>query len=80
VIGPSRSQAIDYESSSELYFSQHDVMRDLALYLASQDSMVCRKRLLMPKKEDNFPRKWELLKDQTFNAQVISIHTGGCFY
>jgi len=80
VIGSSRSQAINYGSASELYFSQHDVMRDLALYLASQDSIVHRKRLLMPTKEHNFPRKWELLKDQAFNAQIVSIHTGECFY
>eukprot|EP00253_Pinus_taeda_P020070 PITA_20070 len=73
---PSRNQEINYESASELYFSQHDVMRDLAIYLASQDSVVHRKRLLMPKKEHNFPRKWEFLKDQTFDAQIVSIHTG----
>jgi hypothetical protein len=76
VIGCSRSQAINYGSASELYFSQHDVMRDLALYLASQGSIVRRKRLLMPKKEDSFPGKWELLKDQVFDAQIVSIHTG----
>ena len=53
VIGCSRSQAINYGSASELYFSQHDVMRDLALYLASRGSIVGRKKLLMPKKEDS---------------------------
>jgi hypothetical protein len=77
VIGSSRSQAINYGGASELYFSQHDVMRDLAQYLASQDSIVRRKRLLMPRKEDSLPRKWELFKDQTFDAQIVSIHTGG---
>jgi hypothetical protein len=30
----------------------------------------------MPKKEDSFPGKWELLKDQVFDAQIVSIHTG----
>jgi len=77
VIGPGRSQAINYGSASELYFSQHDVMRALALYLASQDIIVCRKMFLMPKKEENFPMKWELLKDLVFDAQIVSIHTGG---
>jgi len=70
------SQAINYGSASELYFSQHGVMRDLALYLASRDSIVCRKRLLMPRKEDNLPGKWELFKNQAFDAQIVSIHTG----
>ena len=30
----------------------------------------------MPKKEDTFPGKWELLKDQAIGAQIVSIHTG----
>ena len=77
VIRPSRSQAINYGSACELYFSQHDVMRDLALYLASRGSIVCRNRLLMPRKEDNLPAKWKLLMDQAFDAQIVSIHTGG---
>ena len=52
-------------------------MRDLALYLSSQDNIVHRKRLLMPKKEHNFQGKWEFLEDQAFHAQIVSIHTGG---
>jgi hypothetical protein len=31
----------------------------------------------MPKTEHSLPGKWELLKDQAFDAQVVSIHTGG---
>jgi hypothetical protein len=31
----------------------------------------------MPKKEDSLPGKWELLKGQAFDAQIVSIHTGG---
>ena len=50
-------------------------MRKLALYLASRDIIVCRKRLLIPKKEDSLPRKWEMFKDQAFDAQIISIQT-----
>eukprot|EP00253_Pinus_taeda_P026416 PITA_26416 len=72
----SRSQTINYGSASELYFYQHDVMRDLALYLASRRSIVRRKRLLMAEKEDSLPAKWELFKDQAFDAQSVSIHTG----
>uniref|UniRef100_A0A0C9RM11 TSA: Wollemia nobilis Ref_Wollemi_Transcript_11548_3732 transcribed RNA sequence n=1 Tax=Wollemia nobilis TaxID=56998 RepID=A0A0C9RM11_9CONI len=70
------SQAITYGSALELYFSQHDVMRDLALYLASRDRIGHRKRLLMPKEESNLPGKWEELKDKTFDAQIVSINTG----
>nr|AAY78890.1 CC-NBS-LRR resistance-like protein [Pinus lambertiana] len=71
-----RSQAINYGSASELYFSQHDVMRALALDMASRDRIFCRKRLFMPRKEESLPGKWELFKDQAFDAQIVSIHTG----
>ena len=77
VIGYSRSQAINYGSAFELFFSQDDVMQDLALYLASQHRIVNRKRLLMPKMEDSLLGKWVLLKDQVFDAQIVSIQTGG---
>ncbi|GLJ19878.1 hypothetical protein SUGI_0360260 [Cryptomeria japonica] len=67
---------ISYGCASELFFSQHDVMRDLALYLGCQDSIVHTKRLLMPRKEHCLPGEWELLRDRLFNAQIVSIHTG----
>lgn len=68
-----RSQTtIYYGNASELYFSQHDVMRDLAIYLGSQDSIVHRKRLFMPRKELSLPGEWEMLNDRPFNAQVVS--------
>eukprot|EP01018_Ginkgo_biloba_P008453 Gb_07066 [translate_table: standard] len=70
------SQAISYGSVSELYFSQHDVMRDFALYLASQESLVHRRRLFMPKEEYGLPMKWGVLKAQAFDAKIVSIHTG----
>jgi hypothetical protein len=71
-----KSKASNYGHATEMYFSQHDVMRDLAIYLSSKDNIVHRKRLLMPRKEHDFPRKWELLKDQAFDAQIVYIHTG----
>ncbi|GLJ19861.1 hypothetical protein SUGI_0359960 [Cryptomeria japonica] len=67
---------ISYGCASEMFFWQHDVMRDLALYLGCQDDIFYRKRLLMPRKEDNLPGEWELCKDRPFNAQIVSIHTG----
>jgi len=68
VIGYTRSRAINYECAYELYLSQHDVMRELALHLASRDWIVHRKRLFMPKTEHGLSGKWELLKDQAFDA------------
>uniref|UniRef100_A0A0D6QU60 Uncharacterized protein n=1 Tax=Araucaria cunninghamii TaxID=56994 RepID=A0A0D6QU60_ARACU len=77
LINDSGSQhTVSYRSASELFFSQHDVMRDLALYLGAQDNIIHRRRLIMPKKEHNLPAKWELLNDRAFEAQIVSIHTG----
>jgi len=40
--------------------------------------IVIRKRLIMPRKEDILPGKRELLlKDQVYDAQIVSIHIGG---
>eukprot|EP00253_Pinus_taeda_P028142 PITA_28142 len=70
-----RSRAIDYSCASEFCFSQHDIMRDLALRLASQDSIIQRKRLFMPCKAANI--EWlRPLTNQSSGAQFISIHTG----
>ncbi|XP_057870987.2 putative disease resistance protein At5g47280 isoform X1 [Cryptomeria japonica] len=77
VSSPGSQATISYGNASELYFSQHDVMRDLAIYLGNQDSIVHRKRLFMPRKELSLPGEWgEMLNDRPFNAQVVSIHTG----
>ncbi|XP_057866624.2 probable disease resistance protein At4g33300 [Cryptomeria japonica] len=76
ISSPGSQATISYGNASELYFSQHDVMRDLAIYLGSQNSIVHRKRLFMPRKELSLPGEWEMLNDRPFNAQVVSIHTG----
>ncbi|GLJ19834.1 hypothetical protein SUGI_0359470, partial [Cryptomeria japonica] len=67
--------AISHGSVSELYFSQHDVMRDLALYLGCQGDLVHRKRFLMPRKELTLPGSW-VFCDTQFDAQIVSVHTG----
>eukprot|EP00253_Pinus_taeda_P016030 PITA_16030 len=63
--------------AAELCFSQHVVMRDLALYLASQDNIISPKRLFMPSKEDKIPTEsLTTLKDQASRTQFVSIYTG----
>lgn len=64
--------AITYKCAAELSFSQHNVMRDLALHLASQNS----ERLFMPGKDDRIPTKWQTFGDQSSRAKFLSIHTG----
>eukprot|EP01018_Ginkgo_biloba_P004427 Gb_32550 [translate_table: standard] len=73
------SQAVSYGCGSEISFSQHDVIRDLALHLASQGSVIHRERLFMPRKEGDLLMKWQELKDHASKAQIVSIHTGRFF-
>ncbi|XP_057873820.2 probable disease resistance protein At4g33300 [Cryptomeria japonica] len=71
-----RRIAISHGNASELYFSQHSVMRELALHLGCRDGVVHRKRFLMDRKEQSLPEKWEFLNHNACDVQVLSIHTG----
>ncbi|KAI5070102.1 hypothetical protein GOP47_0014445 [Adiantum capillus-veneris] len=72
-------RAVECNSGHELYISQHDVMRDLALQLgAIQKNQYppyshC-KRLLMPRQGENVPSDWQ--SEEAAMAEVISIHIG----
>ncbi|GLJ58905.1 hypothetical protein SUGI_1483900, partial [Cryptomeria japonica] len=70
------TKTLNYRNASKLYFSQHDVIQDLSLYLGSQDNVLHRKRLLMSSKDNGFPEKWKSFGDIAFDAQIVSIHTG----
>lgn len=65
-----------YSSYFEISASQHDVLRDLALYMSKREGINDRRRLLMPRRETRLPKEWERNMDQPFNAQIVSIHTG----
>ncbi|GLJ19794.1 hypothetical protein SUGI_0358730 [Cryptomeria japonica] len=61
--------AIQYGNASELYFSQPDVMRDLAMYLGYQDNILHRKRLVIEIQNSE-------LNNRANDAQILSIITG----
>ncbi|KAL7155102.1 hypothetical protein ABFS83_03G051900 [Erythranthe nasuta] len=65
-----------YSSYYEISVFQHDVLRDLAIYLCNLEGINQRRRLLMPRREEGLPKEWERNVDEPFNARVISIHTG----
>eukprot|EP01018_Ginkgo_biloba_P002528 Gb_02397 [translate_table: standard] len=67
---------ISYGMNCEAYVVQHDVLRDLAIYLAKQESITKCKRLIMPQKEACIPKSWKKHREHPFDAQIISIHTG----
>ncbi|GLJ35581.1 hypothetical protein SUGI_0715270 [Cryptomeria japonica] len=68
------SPGITHGCAYGLSFSQHDVMRDLALYLLKQDNIIHCSRLCMPEKHDRIPSKWHTV--DTSKVQIVSIHTG----
>jgi hypothetical protein len=39
-----------------------------------------RKRLVMPRREESLPRDWLRNKENPFEAQIVSIHTGTICY
>lgn len=67
-----------YSSCFEISVTQHDILRDLALNLSNRGNINQRRRLVMPKREDNgqLPKEWLRYADQPFEAQIVSIHTG----
>ncbi|KAK4796091.1 hypothetical protein SAY86_028417 [Trapa natans] len=65
-----------YSSCYDVFVTQHDVLRDLALYLINQGELNERERLVMPRRESELPREWERHSDRPFNARIVSIHTG----
>ncbi|XP_057873866.1 probable disease resistance protein At4g33300 [Cryptomeria japonica] len=70
------SKAIQYENASELYFSQADGMRDLALYLGRRHNILHPKRLVIERQYNSFLGKCELLNDRAIDNQILSIITG----
>ncbi|CAH8379354.1 unnamed protein product [Eruca vesicaria subsp. sativa] len=64
-----------YTSYYDIFVTQHDVLRDLALHLSNRGRVNKRERLLMPKRESVPPREWERSNEEPYNARVVSIHT-----
>jgi hypothetical protein len=71
-----------YSSCFEISITQHDILRDVALNLNNHGSVNQRRRLVMPKRDDNgqLPREWLRYEDQPFEARIVSIQTGTYIY
>ncbi|KAJ0251996.1 disease resistance protein [Hirschfeldia incana] len=65
-----------YASYYDVFVTQHDVLRDLALHLSNKGKVNRRKRLLMPKREEKLPQTWGKNCDEEYNAEIVSINTG----
>ncbi|KAF9620438.1 hypothetical protein IFM89_012615 [Coptis chinensis] len=65
-----------YSSYFEICVTEHDVLRDMALHLSNRGSLTERRRLLMPRREEVLPKEWKRNMEKSFQAQIVSIHTG----
>ncbi|XP_043720387.1 putative disease resistance protein At5g47280 [Telopea speciosissima] len=55
-----------------LFVTQHDLLRDLAIYQSQQKST----RLIMKRREESLPWRWSKEEHQFQNARLVSIQTG----
>ncbi|KAF5193741.1 Disease resistance protein adr1 [Thalictrum thalictroides] len=65
-----------YSSYFEIFITEHDVLRDMALHYNNGVSLNERWRLLMPRREEGLPKEWERNMDKPFQARIVSCHTG----
>ncbi|XP_057849397.2 putative disease resistance protein At5g47280 [Cryptomeria japonica] len=57
-------------------FSQHDVMRELALFLAERENEIHSNRFYMSKRQSELLHEWQTDGDRLCRAQIVSSHTG----
>ncbi|PRQ47860.1 putative powdery mildew resistance protein, RPW8 [Rosa chinensis] len=64
---------------SEHFVTQHDLLRELAIYETRQEDPGHRERLIINISKDNFPKWWSKQKYQCMKARLLSISTDGEF-
>jgi len=61
---------------NEDFVTQHDVLRDLAIHLSSQEPITERERLIVDISGNKLPNWWIKQEQQLINARLLSISTG----
>ncbi|XP_076887879.1 putative disease resistance protein At5g66900 [Bidens hawaiensis] len=64
---------------NELYVTQHDLLRELAIYLSTQEPVSERKRLFIEIHRNEFPTWWIAQIEQPINTRILSISTDEAF-
>ncbi|KAK9948817.1 hypothetical protein M0R45_004379 [Rubus argutus] len=64
---------------SEHFVTQHDLLRELAIYETRQEDQGQRKRLIINITGNDFPKWWREQKYQCMKARLLSISTDGGF-
>ncbi|MFS7891077.1 putative powdery mildew resistance protein, RPW8 [Helianthus anomalus] len=77
---PSRKDASELEGyCNEHYITQHDLLRELAIHLSSQDPIAQRKRLFIEIHGNDLPAMWSDETQQAIDARFLSISTDETF-
>ncbi|ONH96599.1 hypothetical protein PRUPE_7G139700 [Prunus persica] len=63
---------------SEHFVTQHDILRELAIYYSKQEPVEQRTRLIIDKCGNKLPSWWREQKHQPMKARLLSISTTGC--
>ena len=69
------SAVSSYYSETEDFVTQHDVLRDLAIHLSSEEPITERERLIVDISGNELPM-WMNQEQQLINARLLSISTG----
>ncbi|KAK1433030.1 hypothetical protein QVD17_09934 [Tagetes erecta] len=64
---------------NEHYVMQHDLLRELAIHLSSQEPIPLRKRMLIEIHANNIPTWWTEQTQQPFSARLLSVTTDETF-
>ncbi|XP_022143054.1 probable disease resistance protein At5g66900 isoform X2 [Momordica charantia] len=74
-----RNEACEDDYHSESYFTQHDVLRELAIQLINEKPVDQRTKLLLDINRNDFPKWWSEKEMQPSNARLLSITTDETF-
>ncbi|PWA58352.1 Disease resistance protein [Artemisia annua] len=78
---PIRKYAVELQGyeNEHYYVTQHDVLRELAIHISSQEPISERKQLFMEIHGNEFPKWWTQKTEQPINARILSISTDETF-
>ncbi|KAK2998199.1 hypothetical protein RJ639_024034 [Escallonia herrerae] len=61
------------------YVTQHDLLRELAIYLSNQEPIELRKRVILEITDNKLPKWWVEKGQEPINARLLSISTDEAF-
>ncbi|BFG38945.1 hypothetical protein CerSpe_252190 [Prunus speciosa] len=67
------------EYYNEHFVTQHDILRELAIYYSKLEPAEQRTRLIIDIRENKLPKWWREQKHQLMKARLLSISTDGVF-